>query len=198
MQARLVAVSKTKPVEALQEAYNAGQRVFGENYVQVGPVGVPQLLNARSASTAVQGADACARRTQELLDKQPQMPQDTAWHFIGHLQSNKAKLLVKSVPNLVMLETVDSSKVNSRRASMRFGMTCLGACLLNAGVKRLTHAACEHAGQGGSRGAVGAQATSHGAGWYPNPNLATPLCPPAPAHERGERRATRVRRMESR
>ena len=38
VQARLVAVSKTKPVEALQEAYNAGQRVFGENYVQVGPV----------------------------------------------------------------------------------------------------------------------------------------------------------------
>jgi hypothetical protein len=37
VQARLVAVSKTKPVEALQEAYNAGQRVFGENYVQVGP-----------------------------------------------------------------------------------------------------------------------------------------------------------------
>ena len=39
MQVRLVAVSKTKPVEAVQEAYDAGQRVFGENYVQVGGVG---------------------------------------------------------------------------------------------------------------------------------------------------------------
>jgi uncharacterized pyridoxal phosphate-containing UPF0001 family protein len=88
-------------------------------------VGVPQLLLARTASTAALGADAFDRRPQELLEKQPQMPQDTAWHFIGHLQSNKAKLLVKSVPNLVMLETVDTSKVNSRQANLRFGMPCL-------------------------------------------------------------------------
>lgn len=53
---RLVAVSKTKPVAAVQEAYDAGQRVFGENYVQ------------------------------ELVEKAPQLPQDIAWHFIGHLQ----------------------------------------------------------------------------------------------------------------
>ena len=58
-QPRLVAVSKTKPPEAVREAYAAGQRVFGENYVQ------------------------------ELLDKAPQLPEDIAWHFIGHLQSNK-------------------------------------------------------------------------------------------------------------
>ncbi|GLC39504.1 hypothetical protein PLESTF_001853800 [Pleodorina starrii] len=78
---RLVAVSKTKPVEALQEAYDAGQRVFGENYVQ------------------------------EMLDKAPALPSDVQWHFIGHLQSNKVKAIVESVPNLAMVETVDSTKL---------------------------------------------------------------------------------------
>ncbi|KAK3265329.1 hypothetical protein CYMTET_25979 [Cymbomonas tetramitiformis] len=78
---RLVAVSKTKPVEMLQEAYDAGQRVFGENYVQ------------------------------ELLEKAPQLPGDISWHFIGHLQSNKAKAIVKSIPNLQAVETVDSVKL---------------------------------------------------------------------------------------
>ena len=62
-----MAVSKTKPVELLLEAYEAGQRDFGESYVQ------------------------------ELVEKaQPGvMPADTAWRFIGKLQSNKAKALVK-------------------------------------------------------------------------------------------------------
>ncbi|GIM16991.1 hypothetical protein Vretimale_19549 [Volvox reticuliferus] len=78
---RLVAVSKTKPVEALQEAYDAGQRVFGENYVQ------------------------------EMLDKAPALPSDIQWHFIGHLQSNKVKAIVENVPNLAMVETVDSTKL---------------------------------------------------------------------------------------
>ncbi len=64
MQPRLVAVSKTKPVELLKEAYDAGQRDFGENYVQ------------------------------ELSDKAPQLPDDIRWHFIGHLQSNKVKSLL--------------------------------------------------------------------------------------------------------
>jgi uncharacterized pyridoxal phosphate-containing UPF0001 family protein len=76
-----VAVSKTKPPEAVLEAYAAGQRAFGENYVQ------------------------------ELLDKAPKLPADIAWHFIGHLQSNKVKALVEGVPNLSMVETVDSAKV---------------------------------------------------------------------------------------
>ena len=57
----LVAVSKTKPVELLQEAYDAGQKVFGENKVQ------------------------------EILDKAPQLPNDIQWHMIGHLQRNKVK-----------------------------------------------------------------------------------------------------------
>lgn len=83
-QARLVAVSKTKPVEAVQEAYDAGHRTFGENYVQ------------------------------ELLDKAPQLPKDIKWHFIGHLQSNKVKALVEGVPNLSMVETVDSAKLADR------------------------------------------------------------------------------------
>ncbi|GAB4820898.1 hypothetical protein N2152v2_007944 [Parachlorella kessleri] len=81
---RLVAVSKTKPVEALQEAYDAGHRDFGENYVQ------------------------------ELLDKAPQLPDDIRWHFIGHLQSNKVKTLVEGVPNLAMVETVDSQKLANK------------------------------------------------------------------------------------
>ncbi|KAK9845726.1 hypothetical protein WJX81_000672 [Elliptochloris bilobata] len=82
--ARLVAVSKTKPVEALREAYDAGQKVLGENYVQ------------------------------ELLDKASQLPDDIQWHFIGHLQSNKAKALIEGVPNLAMVETVDSMKLANK------------------------------------------------------------------------------------
>ncbi|KAJ1656066.1 hypothetical protein IWQ61_004295 [Dispira simplex] len=61
--ARLVAVSKTKPVEAIQEAYAAGQRHFGENYVQ------------------------------ELVDKSQRLPEDIRWHYIGQLQTNKCKQL---------------------------------------------------------------------------------------------------------
>jgi len=81
---RLVAVSKTKPTEALQEAYDAGQRHFGENYVN------------------------------EVLDKAPELPVDIKWHFIGHLQSNKAKPLVGQVANLWMVEAVDSRKLADR------------------------------------------------------------------------------------
>jgi len=79
--ARLVAVSKTKPVPLLREAYESGCRVFGENYVQ------------------------------ELTEKAPEMPDDIQWRFIGHLQSNKAKAMVKSVPNLECIETVDTEKL---------------------------------------------------------------------------------------
>src|SRR5665647_846210 len=59
----LVAVSKTKSVEEILALYDLGQRDFGENYVQ------------------------------ELLDKQQQLPGDIHWHFIGHLQTNKVKLI---------------------------------------------------------------------------------------------------------
>ncbi|KAL0052166.1 hypothetical protein WJX82_009014 [Trebouxia sp. C0006] len=81
---RLVAVSKTKPKELVQEAYDAGQRDFGENYVQ------------------------------EISEKASQLPQDIKWHFIGHLQSNKAKAVVDAVPNLAVVETVDSVKLANK------------------------------------------------------------------------------------
>ena len=79
---QLVAVSKTKPVKLLQEAYEAGQRHFGENYVQ------------------------------EVVQKAPELPSDVKWHFIGALQSNKAKTLV-GVRNLHMVESVDRRKTAS-------------------------------------------------------------------------------------
>lgn len=64
---QLVSVSKTKPVELLIEAYNAGVRDFGENKVQ------------------------------EIQEKQPQMPSDVRWHMIGHLQRNKVKYIAEFV-----------------------------------------------------------------------------------------------------
>src|SRR5690606_16954743 len=74
----LVAVSKTKPNADISEAYDAGQRVFGENYVQ------------------------------ELVEKQEQLPKDIQWHFIGHLQSRKAKLIA---PFVSLIHGVDSLKL---------------------------------------------------------------------------------------
>lgn len=75
---RIVAVSKTIPVDIILEAYRAGQRVFGEN------------------------------KSQELITKQPLLPQDIQWHFIGHLQSNKVKYIA---PFVEMIESVDSLKL---------------------------------------------------------------------------------------
>ncbi len=74
----LVAVSKTKPVEDIKALYDQGQRDFGENYVQ------------------------------ELADKQPQLPVDIRWHYIGHLQSNKVKYIVGFVH---LIHGVDSFKL---------------------------------------------------------------------------------------
>lgn len=51
---------------------------------------------------------------QELVDKAPLLPGDCAWHFIGHLQSNKVKTLLEAVPQLAMLETVDSEKLANK------------------------------------------------------------------------------------
>ncbi|RQM21062.1 hypothetical protein B5M09_011132 [Aphanomyces astaci] len=83
-QCTLVAVSKTKPVADIEVAYGLDQRHFGENYIQ------------------------------ELVEKAPVCPSDIQWHFIGHLQSNKVKTLVAGVPNLYMVESVDSIKVASK------------------------------------------------------------------------------------
>ncbi len=74
----LVAVSKTKPVEDIRELYELGHRDFGENYVQ------------------------------ELVDKQPQLPHDIRWHFIGHLQSNKVKYIA---PFVHLVHGVDSASL---------------------------------------------------------------------------------------
>ncbi|CZR56847.1 probable Putative unspecific racemase [Phialocephala subalpina] len=79
-QVRLVAVSKLKPASDIQALYNDGQRHFGENYAQ------------------------------ELMEKAAILPKDIRWHFIGGLQSNKAKPLTSSVPNLYLVSSVDSSK----------------------------------------------------------------------------------------
>ena len=75
---KLVAVSKTKPVKIIEEAYNAGQRCFGENKVQ------------------------------ELVEKQPLLPKEIEWHFIGHLQRNKVKSIA---PFVTLIHAVDSLKL---------------------------------------------------------------------------------------
>lgn len=56
----------------------------------------------------------CVTQAQELIDKSPKMPDDVVFHFIGHLQSNKAKALLAGVPNLDVLETLDSVKLANK------------------------------------------------------------------------------------
>jgi len=75
---KLIAVSKFHPVETIMEAYNAGQKVFGEN------------------------------RVQELVAKQPLLPADVEWHFIGTLQTNKVKFIA---PFISMIQSVDTLKL---------------------------------------------------------------------------------------
>lgn len=75
---KLVAVSKFKPVEAVQEAYDAGQRIFAES------------------------------RPQELKQKVEVLPKDIEWHFIGHLQTNKIKLVV---PYTTLIHSIDSERL---------------------------------------------------------------------------------------
>ncbi len=89
--ATVVAVSKTKPVEAILELYNIGHRDFGENYVQ------------------------------ELVEKQAALPQDIRWHFIGHLQSNKVKYiapfvhLIHGVDSFKLLKEIDKQAAKVSR-----------------------------------------------------------------------------------
>lgn len=77
---KLVAISKTKPVEDILKLYHAGHRMFGENKVQ------------------------------ELLSKSSQLPADIEWHLVGHLQTNKVKLIA---PFINMIHSVDSLKLLS-------------------------------------------------------------------------------------
>ena len=87
----LVAVSKTKPVSELMEAYEAGQRIFGENKIQ------------------------------EMSDKFDEMPNDIQWHMIGHVQTNKVKFmapfvsLVHGVDSLKLLEEIDKQALKNNR-----------------------------------------------------------------------------------
>jgi len=88
---KLVAVSKTKPVEDIRELYDLGQRDFGENYVQ------------------------------EMTGKQAQLPQDIRWHFIGHLQSNKIKYIapfvymIQGVDSYKLLAEIDKQAKKNQR-----------------------------------------------------------------------------------
>ena len=88
----LVAVSKTKPLSALQEAYNVGIRDFGENKVQ------------------------------ELCDKYDQLPKDIRWHMIGHLQRNKVKYLIGKVTMIHSVDSGGNQqrKRQERRADRYF------------------------------------------------------------------------------
>ena len=106
----LIAVSKTKPVETLQEAYDLGVRIFGENKVQ------------------------------ELTAKYEALPKDIHWHMIGHLQTNKVKYiidkaeLIHSVDSLKLAETIEKEaakhdliadilvEVNVAEEESKFGM----------------------------------------------------------------------------
>lgn len=90
-QVKLIAVSKTMPATLIQEAYDAGQRVFGEN------------------------------KAQEMQQKSALLPQDIEWHFIGHLQTNKVKYiapfvqLIHSVDSLKLLKEINrEAKKNNR------------------------------------------------------------------------------------
>ena len=87
----LIAVSKTKPIEDLQEAYDAGQRIFGEN------------------------------KALEMRDKHQVLPDDIKWHFIGHLQTNKIKYiapfvtLIHSIDSASLLDAVNKEAAKNNR-----------------------------------------------------------------------------------
>ena len=123
----LIAVSKTKPVEMLREAYDAGARVFGENKVQ------------------------------EIMDKYPQLPSDIRWHMIGHLQRNKVKYsvdkvaLIHSVDSLRLAETIENEaakhnvtvpvliEVNVAQEESKFGLKTEEVLSLVESIAALPH-----------------------------------------------------------
>ena len=90
-QVKLVAVSKTKPIELIQAAYAAGQRIFGEN------------------------------KAQEMAQKHEELPKDIEWHFIGHLQSNKIKYiapfvsLIHAVDSFKLLKKINQEAIKNNR-----------------------------------------------------------------------------------
>lgn len=86
---RLIAVSKTKPVEMLQEVYDAGMRDFGEN------------------------------KPQEIRDKYPQLPDDIRWHMIGNLQKNKIKYIMDRACMIHSIDSVSLAEAVSHEAEKR-------------------------------------------------------------------------------
>lgn len=94
---KLVAVSKFHPVEALREAYDAGQRLFGES------------------------------RPQEMRDKVQQMPGDVQWHFIGHLQKNKLKYVLPYAAMLESVDSVELLDAIEQWCSGHPGFRAAGA-----------------------------------------------------------------------
>mgnify|MGYP000754413938 CR=1 FL=1 len=92
----LVAVSKTKPNYALQEAYDSGQRIFGENKVQ------------------------------EMVEKWQQLPKDIEWHMIGHLQRNKVKYMAEFVSLVHGVDSLRLLKeINKRAEQQNRSIDCL-------------------------------------------------------------------------
>lgn len=92
----LVAVSKTKPIEDLMEAYHAGQRIFGENKIQ------------------------------EMTEKWQQMPKDIEWHMIGHVQSNKVKYMIPYVKLIHGVDSLKLLKeINRQAVRWRKNINCL-------------------------------------------------------------------------
>lgn len=126
---QLVAVSKTKPVEDLLEAYNAGQRIFGENKIQ------------------------------EMADKYETLPKDIEWHMIGHVQTNKVKYmapfvsLIHAVDSLKLLQEINKQALKNNRVircliqikiaeeDSKFGLSSQDAKLLleDEAINQLTH-----------------------------------------------------------
>lgn len=128
-QVSLVAVSKTKPVEAIQEAYEAGQRIFGENKIQ------------------------------EMTEKWEALPKDIQWHMIGHVQRNKVKYmapyvsLIHGVDSFKLLKEIDKQahknervidcllqlKIAEEDSKFGMGIDALKKMLLSAEFQQLTH-----------------------------------------------------------
>ena len=123
----LIAVSKTKPVSMLQDAYDSGERCFGENKVQ------------------------------EITDKYPQLPADINWHMIGHLQRNKVKYIVDkvamihSVDSLRLAETIEQEaakhqvtvpillEVNVAQEESKFGLKISEVLPLVESISKFPH-----------------------------------------------------------
>ncbi len=123
----LVCVSKTKPAEMIQEAYDLGKREFGEN------------------------------KAQEMKEKEEILPKDIHWHFIGHLQTNKIKYvlgracLIHSVDSLHLAQAIEAEcqkreleadilvEINVAREASKFGLGIEGAEQLIRDISRLSH-----------------------------------------------------------